>query len=311
MKDRDVAVLFSLQHPLNFHEAAYIPLRRGKVVATRVEGNIYVIDFRLGGYLPLVEIEEDRRAQPVREFSQALRVGLNGSFPDNTGEHFARSPQRRSAAAGPSPMQLRSSSGQPLVEVARDEGVNFERVVGFVAPCVEPSAKPFFRVARCTTDDGVDVPLNDAGQLALVPEKSYRIQIVHYQPTAVEGEPTLALEVPESVNALSDVEIPLRSRYDVIEIRLFVPARDDAIEGEFVLTAGADDGYEVRMPVRITPTSAQQYRNPLFAFGGAAFVALPGIIGDGNVELKVALALIGGILLVFTTLDRRRRGLGS
>jgi hypothetical protein len=279
------------------------------VVASRTEGDIHVVDFRLTDYLPLLDVStEDQRARPIREFTDALKPILNGAFPDNTTEDYSRSPQRRSASFGPSPLTVTNPSGTRLITEGSDQSVGFERVVRYLSPGLTP-ARSTFHVAHIVDDADAEVPLSASGRLKLVPDKRYRLQVVHLEPTQLEDQPVLTIQVPDAIRALSDVAIPLRSRYDAIEIPLFVPARDDAAEGEIAIAIGGDLGYQVRIPVRIEPTHTQQLLNPAVALIGAVLIASPGLLGDGHTPTKVTLAVLGAVALAFAAWDRRHRGL--
>ena len=74
--EKRVAVNFSLQHPAEFHPAMFIPLRTGEVVSTQVDGDTYIVNFRLGQYLSLKDEpdwEPRQRKGPVLEYTEGLK----------------------------------------------------------------------------------------------------------------------------------------------------------------------------------------------------------------------------------------------
>jgi hypothetical protein len=92
---RHVAVYFSVQHPLNFHAAAFIPLRMGTVTRCAAVGGVYTIEFALSGYIPLAQADPNNLARPVREFTDALKRELGSAFPDFYDPDNAGTPKRR------------------------------------------------------------------------------------------------------------------------------------------------------------------------------------------------------------------------
>src|SRR5665647_989306 len=99
-----VIAYHSLQHPANFHRAAYVPLRFGRVIDAAIEGSICTLKFRLEEYAPLPDpdsIEHERLDTIVQDFSEKLRDLLKPYYPDYTGE--TGRDDRRSATLGPSP----------------------------------------------------------------------------------------------------------------------------------------------------------------------------------------------------------------
>lgn len=304
-----VAVYFSVQHPQNFHAAAFVPLRMGTVTRSAAVGGVYTIEFALSGYIPLAQADPSNLARPVREFTEALKHELGTAFPDFYDPDNAGAPKRRSAAPGGSPLVLVDSEKKALFAISDDEAANFEHIVNFMRRCVS-STQPFFRIVRVTGPDG-EMSLNDHGWLELSPEQTYEFELIHYNPDPVSGSASLRIECPESVKVLGPTALPINSRYDVLPVRVFVPARDDSAQGEIGVAADVPAGATVRIPISIKPTVKQTYLSPATALLGAVLIATPGAMGDGDTLLKASLIAVGSLAIAFSALNRVRRGLGS
>lgn len=304
-----VAVYFSVQHPMNFHAAAFIPLRMGTVTRSAAVGGVYTIEFALDGYIPLAQVDADNLARPVREFTKALKGELGTAFPDFYDPGNAGAPKRRSAALAGSPLVLTDSEGNALFEISDDEAENFEHIVNLMRRCVS-STQPFFRVARVAGPES-EMSLTDDGWLELKPEQTYEVELVHYNPEPLSGSASVAIECPESVKVLGPTTLPINSRYDVVTVRMFVPAREDSAQGEIGVAVDVPAGAGVRIPIRIKPTVKQTYLSPTTALLGAVLIATPGVMGDGDLLLKTSLIAVGSLAIAFSALNRVRRGLGG
>ena len=92
--------------------------------------------------------------------------------------------------------------------------------------------------------------------------KGYTLRLAHYQGTeAPATEISLSVMVPKAVDLVGSDEIVLRSRYDLIPIRLFPPYRDDVktdrddvVPGELAIsTEPPSKGPTVRLPIIVAP----------------------------------------------------------
>lgn len=101
-----VAVYFSVQHPLNFHAAAFVPLRMGTVTRSAAVGGVFTIEFAVSGYIPLAQVDLNNLARPVREFTEALKEELGTAYPDFYDPDNSGAPKRRSATLAGSPLVL-------------------------------------------------------------------------------------------------------------------------------------------------------------------------------------------------------------
>lgn len=304
-----VITYYSLQHPANFHPAAYIPLRQGEVVDAYVNGQTHVVVFRLHDYAPLQDPEGNgRRDAIVQNFSKRIRTLLSPSYPDYADERGSARPERRSAAIGEPPDGLIDSSG--------DEGAKFERVVRYMSDALgSQQPRLFFRVASIVRGNrNMPEELSEDGYLEVVAGNQYRIDVAHYQPFGSPSDTSaLHIESPRGLDLLTPPDLPLKSRYDIMQIELFSPFRDDEVQGQ--LSIGVKEparGARVRIPLRIAPSITHTVAYPTFAILGGICALMPAILG-ANADLNIRLGLVAfsAILLGFGTWARRNKGLAS
>lgn len=299
LKGTSVIVYFSLQHAANFHLAAYVPLRYGRVVDTFAEGGTYVVRFRVAGYSTLPKPDADHEADRyVIDFSNELRDLLKPSYPDYSSDRDAR----RSATMGPIPQSLSA----PV-----EQGAAFETVVEYITKAIEPQQRLFYRVAGVWKKDRNNLQtMSDDGYLELTAGNQYTVEVAHFQ-SASPDSAVLQIEAPDAVKLLTPSELPLRSRYDVMPIRLFIPFRD--MEAQEELTFGIKEparGGRVRIPMRIRPSRVHSVGFPVTAILGTLMAVSAATLGDhASLCQKLLLTLGGGLLVAVSALARRSRGL--
>lgn len=299
LQGANVIVYFSLQHAANFHPAAYVPLRYGHVVDTFVEGKTYVVRFRVAGYAALPKPDgADEADHYVLNFSDELRELLAPSYPDYPQDKSLR----RSATMGPAPKGL---------PTAHNEGVAFERVVEYVAKAIEPQHRMFYRVAHVWKNNREDfLTIADDGYLELTAGNQYTVEIAHFQLSSRESA-VIQVKAPDAIKLLTPPELPLRSRYDVMPIRLFAPFTDVEAQGEFTLGIKAPElGGNVRIPVRIKPSKVHSIGFPVAAILGTLLAVLAATLGDhASLSQKLWLTIGGAALVALSAWVRRSRGL--
>lgn len=303
-----VLVYFSVQHASNFHRAAYIPLRHGQVVDAWVEGSTYVVRFRVLGYAAFRPLKPGRENfQLVQDFSEAVRTQLRPSYPDYVGEDGAARGQRRSATLG-------TPALAEYLDDALAEGLGFEQVVRYVAAALGPQfPRIYFRLASIWKDDKTEPEsLSERGCLELVAGNHYRIEVAHFQAEPPSAA-TVTVELPVGLTLLSQGEYPVRSRYDVVPVRFFVPFRDDEQQGEIILAVkGSTVGASVRLPVRISPSATHRVVYPALAIGGGFVVLMPSILGSSTgAGWRLLIAAVGAVVVGAGLWARRSRGLSG
>lgn len=303
-----VVVYYSLQHAANFHPAAYVPLRYGEVVHASVEGKTHVVQFKLLGYASLADPKKDQRRDVlVQDFSKKIRDELTPSYPDYADDDGSGLDKRRSATLGPSPASLIDDSG--------DEGSKFERVVRYMSDALGPQQpRLFFRVASIwKRHKGKPEKLSDDGYLEITAGNHYSIEVAHYQTASPGTGSALQISAPKGTELLTPTELPLRSRYDVMPVRLFAPFRDDEVQGELTIRVKEPaQGASLRIPVSITPSTTHAVFSPAFAIFGAFFVVVPATLGpSAPLEPRLGFAVIGAFLVTAGALTRRSKGLSA
>lgn len=293
-----VAVHFSLQHPADFHPAAFIPLRCGTVVRTAVEGGTCIAYFRLGGYLPLADRPENvasERARRVRQYSAELRTLLPGATPDDAVH----------ATIGKSPASL--------VEPTGNAGRDFETQVRYLTPSVPMYRRTYFRVASIVTAEGGDVRVGENGVISFIAGTEYVLNIAYYLHEPLAESARIELVSPDSLTVVGDNELVVRSRYDVIPVRLFPPFRENLVSIELAIkTVQPTLGPVVRLPIVIRPGASVALFGPTLGFGAASAIAIPPILASGqNLAWRIAFAVVGAAAVGLGLWWRRSRGLGA
>jgi len=309
LQGASVITYFSLQHSANFHPAAYVPLRYGKVVDAYSEGNTFIVLFELLDYAPLRDPQKDGGHDAiVQNFSNKIREMLSPSYPDFADNEGKAQPERRSATMGTSP--------EGLIDAVGDEGDKFERVARYMSDALGPQqARLFFRVSSIWKGNAKSPEtLTKQGYLEIVAGNHYRIDVAHYQPSGSPADGSvLHVGTPTGLDLLTPAEMPLRSRYDVMQVRLFAPFRDDELQGELTIRVKEPArGASFRVPVRIAPSATHSVAYPTFAIVGAFCALVPAIIGtSSDLTVRLGFTGAGAILLGFGAWARKSKGLAG
>lgn len=295
-----VIVHFSLQHPADFHPAVFIPLRRGKVTKTLVEGDTYIVYFRLGVYLPLRDGREGRdtqRKKLVEDYTAGLKTLLG---PDRCPDEGIHATLGRDA--------------DHLVDSTGDLGSDFATIVRFLTPALALNPRIYWRVV-CVIKEKTDeiVELSDDGNMHLSAGSGYTMQLAHYQCKPSAAETAIKITSPKAIELIGAERILLQSRYDVIPIRLFPPHRDNPVTCELsISTEALENGPTVRLPLVIEPPRAETWSGPLLGIGGGIALALPAALAsDKLLAVRLVLALGGALLAGLALWLRRRHGLSN
>lgn len=295
-----VAVNFSLQHPADFHPAIFIPLRAGVLEATQVEGDTYVVYFRVGRYLSLVDEARwspKERKVPVQEYTAEVKKLLGaGRNPDDSIH----------AILGPQPTSIFSS--------LQDAGKSFAAVVRFLTPGLSFSPRIYWRVAQIVNNAGrKPISIDSRGNLSLTAGQDYTLYLAHYQYDPLSSEAVLGLSVPKSMELVGPDRITLRSRYDMIPIRLFCLHREDVVTAELsIATEYPSKGPTVRIPVVVSPSIGQAASSPLLGVAAAIALAMPAIFASDRLLVpRICLAIGGAIVAGVALWLRRKHGLSG
>jgi len=285
-------IIFAIQHPNEFYEPSYIPMRDGIITQHFVEGDTFVIYFET----KLIRLPKNARSQEigetVRTYSSGLRSKINLSNPT----------VRPSALMAPAADELLESLsiGGSLIE--SQQGNDFQTMVSLMDAALFFNIPKFFRVSK------IEKHKLTEGRLEIQAGTRLRISVTHYQMEVLEPGAAIEVTVPNGMTLLSDSTIPLPSKYDVFPIDIFVAYRDDNIEGHLTIASGpCTIGPRVEIPVVVSPSKV-----PLVAagsaFAGATASGAGGIIASGA-PTKITLVAIGSFLAGVALYLRRSRGL--
>lgn len=283
---RMVQVHFSLQQEARYHDAAFIPLRQGKVVTSGVEGSAFVIQFSVDDYLCLKQPGSTDFGQPVRAFTDGLVALLGDEHPDGG----------CSAASGP--------LGNTLLSKAPNQAEAFERAVSYLRRTRSFHDYVFARLDKLVrTKTGSPVKMQD-GMFKLTAGESFEAVVVHYQGAELKGVSSLQLTTDEELlRVVGSNEVRIASRYDAVPIRLFAPARDD-IQHTTIAIAPTEGlrGPTLQIPVQVAPSAPGTVMYAGGSFLALAIAASPGafgVEGDWAKVLLAAGALLGGAVAFF------------
>jgi len=301
---RRVACLFSLQHPRGFYKATFAPVRGGTVISSRVEGDIYVVDFAADCYLSLPEPSDRDQpdyAEPVLAFSTAVHSAL----PD-------RAPNKISASYGPDPTTLPVRPLQITAETTEFSAA-FTRCVSYLHAMLPGSRRAFWRIVEIRAPGGGSVGL-DKGTLSLTASREYVLEILHFHPEATPDK-RITVTAPPGVDILGDVTYEIRSRYDLVPIRLYARPSDTKVAGELRIVTGDPkdpDAPSVGIPTVVGPTATHIASGPVLGVGGAIALALPAALNASHhTGWSIGLAVLGSTAVGVGLWFRRFRGLSA
>jgi hypothetical protein len=305
---RRVLVHFAIQHPAEYHQPSYIPIREATVVGHFVEGQTYVINFSTGPIRlaartrELVDSDVDGEiGLPVRSYSQELRKRLVE----------ISDPPRPSAISGPSLVELLEAIPDSGDELERSQGSDFESAVKIFSQALYFAPRVFFRIASINKQgegDGERVPLTD-GRLILTAGRRYEISISHYQ-RQLPGDGThLTVTLPDGLTLLGDQDLAISSRYDVIPVEVYAGFRDDRVEGQLsVAIAPPELGPSVNIPVVIKPSKVASVVVPSAGVAAGSASAASSLL-VATQGMKIGLAAAGAAVAGFAVMYRRARRL--
>ncbi len=294
-----VLVFFSIQQEAFYQPPAYIPVRRGRVLSARIEGDICFVQFELGPIisLPSPLVEGDRRIyeDPVRRLAEVVsRLPSPG---------FARRESRKSAslvddAAVPiqrvDTIPVFDPSGPILVE-SNDQVGAFSRATDYLSRTTSFRSAQFLCFHRLTDRrSGASVMATD-GVFPLVDRSDYELELLQMQPREVLTRVRFRVGSAEEVIKVIGVpEFDIASRYDLVKLPLHVPPLLPELR-ETILTVApklADTtGPRLHLRLRIT-----RQPSTLSAFGAAFLLLLAGLPGAFGDIPKMAVVSLGALI---------------
>jgi len=306
-----VLVFFSIQQEAYYQPPAYIPVRRGRVVAARSEGDICLVEFELGRIvsLPLPVVEDDPTASsrpgiaarrpiyedPVRE--------LAGEIAKVPSPGFERKKGRKSAslvAENAVPIVNLSEippykSGGPLLIESADQVAAFKSATDYLSHTASFSTTQFLRFYNLADRrTGNPVQMVD-GVFRLSDNSDYELELLQMQPREVGSRVTFAIGSAEEVLKVIGVpEFDIASRYDLVKVPLHVPPLAEELR-ETVLTVAPKSpdikGSHLNLRLQI-----RRHPSPVTAAGAAGLLLLAGLPGAFGDVPKMAVVALGAVI---------------
>lgn len=290
LKHRDVLVLYSIQQPADYHPAAYVPVRRGKVIRSFAEGSILVIEFRAGAYSPPRRPGKDEtKGGLVRVLSAAVASSLPG-HPGHDDINL-----RFSAAEGDEP--------HGLIAASETEAHAFERLIEYLSPTVSFGSTVFWRIATVRKVGDADPMAADAqGRFRLVSENTYEVTVAHFQMNAPPREKPPAFDITTDVSVVEVIapkQFVIASRYDSIPISVRVPPLPDTRETVLsIQPATGVDGPRTDLRLLVGPTQSRRVGTAAMGATAALLLVIPDLAGDHAPVLVRLLPHVGAGLLL-------------
>ncbi|MDQ1551638.1 MAG: hypothetical protein QOD50_1060 [Actinomycetota bacterium] len=296
LRDRDVLVVYSLQQLKKYQDAAFIPIRVGKVLRAYVESaDLCVIEFEVGRSASLgAPANDDAAAEQVkalRAFFEENGAGI--PYP------YSASSLRVALTASGSPIQVANSGAEDLALFERSTmylsgvvsllDVRYLRVVG-VFPREKWAKGEREQVVRDS----------DTGSVVLKPGDSYIVEVLLQQPAepVLPGTFDLAFD-DDVIQVIGPKTITVNSRYDLVTVEVHAAQLGDDVERTGLLTIAPGAGTRgpaVYVPIKVQLGPARTAMTLGVSVGGLALIGLPAVIKDLPVAANLAILALGVFL---------------
>jgi len=293
---RDVLILYSLQQLKKYQDAAFIPIRVGKVLRAYVESaDLHVVEFEVGRSASL--------GAPVDDEVAAEQVGALREFLLTSG---AGIPYASSASSLPLPL---TAAGSPI-QVAGDNAEDlalFERNTVYLSGVVSLLDVRYLRVvgiyprekwAKGERDqaerDG------DTGSVLLKPGDSYVLEVLLQQPAEPILTGSFDLDFDDDViEVIGPKTITVNSRYDLVTLDIHAAQLGDDVARTGLLGISPSTGTRgpaVYIPLKVQLGAARTAMTLSVSIGGLALIGLPAVVKDLPVAMNLAILALGVFL---------------
>lgn len=317
-------------------ESVYVPLRRGRVVSTFVEGDYFFVDFSVEEYLDpfsyrpsenlgSVDLESsESRIERLKSLSSGIRKLLGGRFP--SGLYPDGSIGQFSAVIGARPAQDGTANGtkaegaafnhaaRALGDLLVPRGAIAPPDAAVVAPTSDtvapPTADTFVRIVglRRLTKSGATArfgPKTGQPRVKLRSGSQYALDV--FQFSSRPGFVELAVDLPTAVIPVTTNKVTLSTPYDVATFEFFAEARDNPTVGEIRLRVkrdpdvprGSDEEEVGSDPVGQAPNVLPDARFAVRIVPRRTFTGLSWVVAIGTTiaAFIVTLASLDGVFI--------------
>lgn len=277
----EALVHFSIQQEARYHDPAFIPIRRGKVVAAASEAGILVVTFELGSYVALKRAEPEDLRSAVTTYTSALaEVGVPR-------------PYDASISVG---ADLRA--GVSPFDDAADAAAAFRSTAELLQRTESFKNARFLRFLSLR-EDGADVGLKDRS-FHLRAGLTSELSLSHYQPADVSAREPFAVDADEAIiRVVGRRGFDIASRYDVVRLTLHAMSSGARQEKhQTILTVRPEEGVHgstLRLP--LTVASSWKRTLPLVGLSTGVLIlfGLPAVFTTWNPSIKAVLVLGGAL----------------
>jgi hypothetical protein len=288
LSGQTVLVNYSLQQAAQYHDAAFVPVRLGRVSSTSVEGNFWFVQFTLEDYISL--------PQPTGDGTMSSWVRTYGQYLRRKGIEI---PYSYWVSVGDSIIEDESAP----IDTQSDPTSLFERTTTYLHATSSFEATCFARFLRLTTRaahaNSDEIPFEPATQsFRLVAGHSYDLQLLFSQPGEVMRA-RYSIDVDNTViYALGRPELEIASRYDLLTIRLHAPLSEGHETKEALLTLEPQPGTtgpRLRLPLKVRPSQGRTWATALGTVLALVTLGSPAFISNSFLILKLTLLILGAL----------------
>lgn len=296
LKGRDVLVLYSLQQLKKYQDAAFIPVRVGRVVRAYIESvDLFVVEFEVGRSASLgIPTNDDVAAEQVgalRDFLVASGAGI---------------PYESSASS----LAVALVSSSSPVKVAGDHAQDlalFERNTVYLSGVVSLLDVRYLRVVgvypreKWAKGERDQVERDsDTGSVLLKPGDSYVVEVLLQQPADPILTGSFDLEFDDDViEVIGPKSITVNSRYDLVTLDIHATQLGDDVERTGLLGIAPSSGTRgavVSIPIKVQLGAVRTAMTMSVSVGGLALIGLPAVVKDLPVALNLAILALGVFL---------------
>lgn len=290
-----VLVHFALQQESQYHDPAFIPVRRGEVVLTQRLGDINIIEFTLGDYVALRPSEEKAAEDwqnPAGKVVQDYLSWLNARSVPRPYQHWV--------GFGPDP----GSDNKAPFHQGLDPMILFDRTAKYLSRTASFREARFYRIEglyRLGAGEDQNEALEPTdGRFVLEGGKTYGLRIAHSQPVEIkQREKFRVASDGEIIHPIGSGGFEISSPYDVFTLPLHAsePPTSEARETVLTIEPEAVRAATVRLKLRVVRSPGRTAT----AVGGSATAALllgvPSLLPSAPVEFRVVCVFLAAVLL--------------
>ena len=304
LEGRRCLVLFSLQQPGEYQDAAFVPVRLGQIRKTwREAGPIFVVEFRVDRAVSLaVPVNQDpsrdvpalrTRSGDADWYRQKVR-DYRAWFTEQT----VGCPYGPSASLGPDPV----AAPEGPVAVGNDEGLVFQASTEYLAGTSSFQNAKFYRVLRLErreSDEWRPQELKPGVGYCLESGRAYQLVLLHSQPTNITSRAKFTVTGTQDVVQVGGQQgFEMASKYDAVVIPLTAVQLPSAGSREGTIHIHPEDGLqgpELLLPVVVELSQAKAVAAMAMMMVALILLAAPAAIALP--QAAVTVFLVAGVFL--------------